>query len=141
MSEAWEIVRIGPDGAAMLDRIAPEVFDRPVVAESLAAYLAEPRHIMLLALAEGEVIAQVTAVVHLRPEKPTALFIDEVGVTPGWRRRGIARRMVQEMFAIARELGCAEAWVGTEPDNGPARGLYEGLGAEGVSVVMYEYEL
>jgi aminoglycoside 6'-N-acetyltransferase I len=34
------------------------------------------------------------------------------------------------LFARGRELGCAEAWVLTERDNGPAMALYAGLGGE-----------
>ena len=52
-------------------------------------------------------------------------YIDEVGVTERLHRRGIGARMMQEMFDWGRELGCAEAWVGTELDNDPARALYQ----------------
>jgi aminoglycoside 6'-N-acetyltransferase I len=141
VSDAYEIVRLGPGDAARLDRIAPEVFDEPVSLDRLAAYLAEPGHLMLVAIANGEVIAQVAAVVHRHPDKVTELYIDEVGVSDRWRRRGIARRMVERMFEIGRELGCGEAWVGTEDDNEPAHGLYQGLGADGQRFVMYLYEL
>jgi aminoglycoside 6'-N-acetyltransferase I len=41
------------------------------------------------------------------------------------------------MLAIGRSLGCEEAWVGTEPDNVPARSLYEKLGATAEPFVMY----
>jgi hypothetical protein len=43
-----------------------------------------------------------------------------------------------------REAGCAEAWLGTEPDNLPARALYDGRKepAEPVETfVMYLYDL
>ena len=62
-------------------------------------------------------------------ERPVELYIDEVGVAPAYRRKGIARLMLDELFALARELGCAEAWVGTEADNVPATTLYESRGA------------
>ena len=45
------------------------------------------------------------------------------------------------MFDLGRSLGCAEAWLGTEPDNKPARALYKGLGGGEVEIVMYEYDL
>jgi ribosomal protein S18 acetylase RimI-like enzyme len=87
------------------------------------------------------VVAQCAAVVHRHPDKVTELYIDEVGVSPAFHRRGIARRMLDAMFALGRDLGCGEAWVGTEVDNTPARRLYEQRGAEGETFVMYEYEL
>jgi aminoglycoside 6'-N-acetyltransferase I len=49
--------------------------------------------------------------------------------------------MVDEMFAIGRAAGCEEAWVGTEVDNLPARGLYESRGGVAEPVVMYVYRL
>ena len=128
----------------MLDRIAEDVFDEPVRPDRLAAYLADPGHIMLVAVSDGIVIGQSAAIVHRHPDKVTELYIDEVGVTPAVQRKGIARAMVERMLAIGKELGCGEAWVGTEPDNLPARGLYERLEVkrdEAETFVMYVYRL
>ena len=139
-----EMVRLSPDNAGLLDRIAEDVFDEPVRPDRLAAYLADPGHIMLVAVSDGIVIGQCAAVVHRHPDKVTELYIDEVGVTPAVQRKGIARAMVERMLAIGKELGCGEAWVGTEPDNLPARGLYERLEVkrdEAETFVMYVYRL
>jgi len=82
---------------------------------------------------------------HRHPDRrPTELYIDELAVDPAYQRRGLARRMLDEAFALGRQLGCEEAWVGTEPDNLPARGLYEtraDLAEPAQSVVMYFYKL
>lgn len=136
-----EIKRLSSADASALDRVADDVFDEPINSARVAAYLADPSHLMLVAFANGVVIAQVAAVIHRHPDKPTELYIDEVGVTPSFQRRGIARRMMAEMFAWGKSLGCEEAWVGTETDNVPARRLYEALGAPGDAFVMYEYEI
>ena len=138
---AIEIRRLGPEDAPILERIAADVFDEPVRPDRLAAYLAEPGHHLWVAIADGQVVAQAAAVVHRHPDKPTEFYVDEVGVTPALQRQGIARRMLEEMFAFARSIGCEEAWVGTEPDNAAARGLYKRLGGKAGSFVMYEYEL
>jgi aminoglycoside 6'-N-acetyltransferase I len=136
-----EIRRVGVGDANLFDRVAEDVFDEPIDGLRLAAYFAEPGHLMIVAIAGGEVVGQVAAVVHRHPDKLTELYIDEVGVTPALHRRGIARRMLEAMFAWGRELGCEEAWVGTEPDNVPARALYESRGSKGERFVMYVYEL
>jgi ribosomal protein S18 acetylase RimI-like enzyme len=139
-----EIIRLSPDNAGLLDRVAEDVFDEPVRPDRLAAYLAEPGHIMLVAVSDGIVVGQCAAVVHRHPDKVTELYIDEVGVSPAFQRKGIARAMVEKMLAIGKELGCGEAWVGTEPDNLPARGLYERLdvrSGEAETFVMYVYRL
>jgi ribosomal protein S18 acetylase RimI-like enzyme len=141
MEVAVEIRRLSADDAALLDRVAPEVFDEPVHPRRLAAYLSEPGHIMFVAVADGVVVGQCAAVIHHHPDKATELYIDEVGVSPAFQRQGVARRMLDAMFKLGRERGCAEAWVGTENDNVPARRLYEQRGATGEPFVMYVYDL
>ncbi|CAM5431896.1 hypothetical protein MAUB1S_07307 [Mycolicibacterium aubagnense] len=139
-----EIRRLLPGDDAVLDHVAEEVFDDPVEPARLKAYLAAPNHLMFVALLDGMVVGQCAAVVHRHPDKPVELYIDEVGVSPSFQRQGVARRMLAAMFALGREFGCGEAWVGTEPDNIAARALYENLAespdpAEGF--VMYVYKL
>jgi aminoglycoside 6'-N-acetyltransferase I len=136
-----EIRRLRRGDEALFDRVAEDVFDEPIDRARLAAYLAEPGHHMIVALRDGEVVGQVAAVIHRHPDKPTELYIDEVGVTPALHRRGIARRMLDAMFALGKELGCEEAWVGTEPDNVPARRLYESRLATAETFAMYVYKL
>jgi ribosomal protein S18 acetylase RimI-like enzyme len=107
------IRRLTFDDAAILHRVAVDVFDEPVNAKRLAAYLAEPGHLMIVALAGDEVVAQCAAVIHRHPDKPTELYIDEIGVAPTFRRQGIARQLLDEMFALGarhwdvRRLGSA----------------------------------
>lgn len=46
------------------------------------------------------------------------------------------------MLALGRERGCEEAWVGTEPDNRPARALYRALRpVEEETFAFYLYDL
>ncbi|ESX50929.1 MULTISPECIES: GNAT family N-acetyltransferase [unclassified Mesorhizobium] len=140
-----EIRRLYPGDDALVKRIAEDVFDEPVRADRLAAYLASSSgHLMIVALADGVVVGQCAAVIHRHLDKVSELYIDEVGVSPAYQRHGIARKMLDAMFALGREQGCGEAWVGTEPDNVPARALYESrkeVHGPAESFVMYVYEL
>jgi ribosomal protein S18 acetylase RimI-like enzyme len=136
-----EIRRLGPGDSALLERLADDVFDEPVRADRLAAYLAEPGHVLLVALDDGVVVGQAAAVVHRHPDKPAELYVDEVGVAPAFQRRGIATRLLAELFTLGKGLGCAAAWVATEADNLPARRLYEGFGAPGEPCMVYLYRL
>lgn len=139
------IQRITPDDVALFERIAPEVFDEPVRPERLEAYLAQPTNRLLLAIeerADGDlVVGQCAAVLHLHPDKVTELYVDELGTASTHRRRGIGRRLMEEMLEWGRELGCGEGWLGTELDNRPARALYEGMWDEGEEIVMYDFDL
>ena len=101
-----------------------------------------PGHYFVVALSGGEVVGQVAAVLHRHADlRPVELYIDEVAVAPAFRRQGVAQRMLDEMFALGRSLGCAEAWVGTEADNLPATGLYESRQASPEPFVMYVFAL
>lgn len=108
----------------MLGRVADGVFDEPVRPDRLARYLEAPGHLMVLALADGMVVGQCVGVIHHHPDKPSELYVDEVGTADAWLRQGIATAMLAELFAWGRELGCEEAWLGTETDNAAALALY-----------------
>ncbi|ESW66317.1 MULTISPECIES: GNAT family N-acetyltransferase [unclassified Mesorhizobium] len=139
-----EIRRLYPGDDALVKRIAEDVFDELVRADRLSAYLASSGHMMIVALADGVVVGQCAAVIHRHLDKVSELYVDEVGVSPAYQRHGIARKMLDAMFALGRAQGCGEAWFGTESDNVPARALYESRkevhGPAG-SFVMYVYEL
>jgi ribosomal protein S18 acetylase RimI-like enzyme len=136
-----DILRIGPGDAAVLERVSGDVFDEDIDPARVAAYLAEPSHLMVLAVSGGEVVGQARGIVHRHPDLPTELYIDNLGVTPARKREGIATRLLDELVAWGKEKGCEEAWVGTEPDNEPARTLYQRRGSEAETFVMYVYEL
>lgn len=136
-----EIRRITAADADLFIKIEDEVFDEPVDPTRLAAYLAEPGHLMILAIADGLVVGQCAAVVHKHPDKPDELYVDEVGVGREHLRQGIATSMMREMFAWGRELGCVDAWLGTELDNAPAKGLYRSLKGEEDTIRYFEFKL
>jgi aminoglycoside 6'-N-acetyltransferase I len=136
-----DIIRFGPTDAALLHRIALDVFDEDIDPARVAAYLAQPGHLMVLAVTDGEVVGQARGMIHRHPDLPTELYIDNLGVTPDRRRERLATKLLDELVAWGIELGCEEAWVGTEPDNEAARALYAKRGAEAETFVMFAYEL
>ena len=138
---AIQLKRMQPGDELDFTEIAPDVFDEPIHPERLEAYLLESGHLMLLAFDNGVVVGQCAAVIHRHPDKLTELYIDEVGTASTHLRQGIATRMVEAMFAWGRELGCREAWLGTELDNLEANGLYIKVGGKGEKMVYYEFEL
>ncbi|HYD46021.1 MAG TPA: GNAT family N-acetyltransferase, partial [Phenylobacterium sp.] len=125
-----EILRVASANAAVLERLAEDVFDEAIDAGLLAAYLAQPGHLMVVAVSDGVVIGQARGMVHHQPDEPTHLYVDNLGVTPSRQREGIARRLLEALFDWARELGCTAFWVATETDNAPARALYASYAGE-----------
>ncbi|CAN7501658.1 GNAT family N-acetyltransferase [Aminobacter sp. LjRoot7] len=139
-----EIRRLGPGDERLLDTVAPEVFDEAVDPARLKACLGSPGHLLFVALDDGQVVAQAAGMIHRHVDKPSELYVDEVGVSPAWQRRGIANLLMDAVFAAGREAGCEEAWLGTEPDNLPARALYDRRkepAGPAETFVMYLYEL
>lgn len=138
---AIQLKRMRPGDELDFTDIAPDVFDEPIHPQRLEAYLLDPGHLMVLALEDGIVVGQCAAVIHRHPDKPTELYIDEVGTASTHLRQGIATRLVDAMFAWGRELGCREAWLGTELDNLEANGLYVKVGGKSETMVYYEFKL
>lgn len=140
MSDA-ELRLLGPADAAVLDRVADGVFDGPVRPALVAEFLADRRHHIIVALVDAVVVGMITAVDYIHPDKAPQLWINEVGVAPAYQRRGLGRRLLRDMLAHGRRLGCTEAWLGTEHDNAPARGLYADAGSEPEPFVLFSFDL
>jgi ribosomal-protein-alanine N-acetyltransferase len=56
------------------------------------------------------------------------MHILNLAVHPAHRRQGIARRLLSEGLAQARNLGAELAWLEVRPSNTAARALYESFG-------------
>jgi aminoglycoside 3-N-acetyltransferase I len=61
-------------------------------------------------------------------EARSMLFFYEIVVASDCRRRGIGKRLVEAMKAIAREQQVSKMWVQTDPGNTAARALYQRAG-------------
>lgn len=129
--------------ASLLDSVDDDVFDNRVQPDLLRAFLANPANLLVVAVAEGRVVGMASGISYVHPDKPLALFINEVGVASSFHRRGLGRRLVSRIIDRGKELGCTEAWVATELSNQPARALYEALGGvpDQEHAVVYVYPL
>jgi aminoglycoside 6'-N-acetyltransferase I len=135
------IKRIAAADIALFGKVDADVFDEPIRPDRLKAYLAQPGNLMVLALDGDLVVGQCAGVVHHHPDKVTELYVDEVGTASSHLRRGIATAMLTELFAWGRELGCEEAWLGTELDNVAANGLYRRFEGAADRFAYYEFKL
>lgn len=55
-------------------------------------------------------------------------WIDQVGVVPAWRGRGLGAHLVVRSLTALRKAGAREVWLAVNIDNPAARVLYERLG-------------
>ena len=132
---------LAPSDAAILDAVAPGTFDNPIDPRWRDEFLADSRHHMAVAILAGEVIGMASAVTYVHPDKPPELWINEVGVAPAHRGRGVGKRLLAALFAHGRALGCTEAWLGTEPDNVAARRLYAAVGGREQTMMYFTFDL
>ena len=112
-----EIQRIDHANSRLLDNVALDVFDFEVKPPYLAAFLDDPRHVLLVAIDNTLVVGMASAFEYFHPDKPAQLFINEVGVAASHRRQGIGRRLTSAMLDEAQRRGCGYAWLGTGSDN------------------------
>lgn len=138
-----DLIRLTSDTAGRLDRIAPEVFDEAIKPAQLARFIADPRHVMFLAIVEGTVVGMVSAVEYFHPDKEPQLWINEVGVAPTHQKRGIGRALTARMIEEARSRGCSYAWLGTMQDNVTAQRCFSAVpgGSPAQPFLLYDWEL
>ncbi|MFZ0699999.1 MAG: GNAT family N-acetyltransferase [Thermoplasmata archaeon] len=122
----------------------PALFDRPLDPEAVREYLAEDRNILLLAMERGRAVGFLrgTALGQLRSTRPQ-MFLYEVSVLKGFRRRGIAGKLIRSLLSYCRERGFEEVFVLTDPNNRAAVRLYRSTGAlpETSADRMFVYQL
>jgi aminoglycoside 6'-N-acetyltransferase I len=141
---AIEIKVLGPQDAGILAHVAPDVFDDPIDIGRADEFLADPRHHLVVAVEDGQVVGFVSAVHYVHPGKSRPeLWINEVSVAATHRRRSLGTRLLRSLFAVARGLGCAEAWVLTDRANTAAMRLYAVAGSTEAPTdqVMFTFRL
>jgi ribosomal protein S18 acetylase RimI-like enzyme len=122
MSITIRMLRTGDE--AVLERVAPGVFDEPVRPDLTRRFLATPNYRIFVALDGDLVVGIATGFTHFHPDKDEDFFVNELGVDDGYLRRGIGEALLRALLKEAKAMGCAEAWLGTEHVNGPALALY-----------------
>jgi aminoglycoside 6'-N-acetyltransferase I len=117
---------LGPGDRSIRDHAADDAFDGPVLAEHAEAFLADPAHMLVVAIDDGVVAGMVRS---MHPAKPLQLWINEVGVASAHRRRGIGRALLALTLGEARRRGCVWARVASDATD-LAISFYRGLGGE-----------
>ena len=129
-----EIRLLGPSELDILNNIAANVFDDPIVPLAAQEFLNDPHHRLVVALEDNLVIGFVSAVIYLHPDKASPeLWINEIGVSPAYQRQGVGKALLQYLLANAKQSGCTEAWVLTERTNTAAMAMYKS--ADGIETL------
>lgn len=121
---AVEIIQLNDGNSGCLDTLASDVFDHPIDPTKLESFLRDPRHVMMLAVQDGLVVGLASAVEYFHPDKQPQLWINEIGVSPDYQRKGIGRRLATALVEFALSRGCSYAWLGTDKENSAARACF-----------------
>lgn len=137
-----EIRMLSAADAAVLERVAADVFDEQVDPRAAQLFLADSRHHLAVACDAGVVIGFASGVHYFHPDKPVPeLFVNEVGVAPTHQNRGVAKALLRCLLQHGRELGCGQAWVLTDHDNLAAQRVYAASGGAPSDHLMYSIRL
>ncbi len=123
-----------PGDAHVLGQVAAGVFDDPIDPAALTRFLRAPHHHLAAAVEDRIVVGFISALHIEHPDKARPeLWINQIGVAPTHKKRGIGRALLRAMFAHGKVLGCDEAWVLTDRSNGAAMALYASCGCDAPS--------
>lgn len=113
--------------ADQLNSADSEVTYKNFSGQSLRQFLTNPDNFYLTAFDGKKLAGAIHGYRLLHPTGVRYLYVDEVDTVKEFRRQGVASAMMKEVFGLAKTMGAAEVWLGTEHDNEPAKALYESL--------------
>jgi GNAT superfamily N-acetyltransferase len=128
--------------APLLRDAAADVFGHAIEPRWSEEFLADPRHHLAVAIDDGRIVGMASGVHYVHPDKAPELWVNEVGVSPSHRGRGLGRRILAALLEHGRTLGCTEAWLLTDHHNTAARRMYAAAGGvEAAQQVLVTFSL
>jgi ribosomal-protein-alanine N-acetyltransferase len=122
-----DIVPVGPEAASDLAALHAASFQEPWTADGIERLLRAPASLAFAAVApeDRSLIGFVLAFVAADEAE-----IVTIAVTPNWRRRGLARRLLATLEEAAAEAGALTLHLDVDAENMPAIALYLAFGFE-----------
>ncbi|MEO7222116.1 MAG: GNAT family N-acetyltransferase, partial [Devosia sp.] len=80
------IRKLGVGDEAVLEKVAPGVFDEPVRPDLAKRFLATANYRIFVALDGDLVVGMATGFTHFHPDKDEEFFVNELGVDDEYRR-------------------------------------------------------
>ncbi|MEL7197590.1 MAG: GNAT family N-acetyltransferase [Pseudomonadota bacterium] len=137
---ALSIRKLGPEDAGLVHSAA-DLFDDPPLKEQTTAFLKSERDHIWIAYLGAEPVGFLTATTLLHPDKAPHIFVNELGFDEGYRRRGIATKLMAEAVSFARLCGLTPLWLAAEGNDELANSFYRSLSDPTErGAVVYEWE-
>jgi len=138
------IARLGSQDGARAQANCALFWDMNSASANLAAYLADPNCILLIAEVDGEPAGQIVGHILKRwDSKSPMLFLFSIDVVESHRSKGVARGLIKEFLHIGKLAGCGSSFVFTNQSNTAAMQMYQALGGIRTNAddVMFEWEM
>lgn len=108
---------------------AAPLYDGPPLRPATDAFLADPRHHLLVALDDdGRTVGFISGVEVTHPDKGTEMFLYELAVAEDARRQGTGLALTTSLADLARSQGCYGMWADVDIDNAAAHSTYRAAG-------------
>lgn len=106
-------------------------FSAPPGDAYLRRLLSDGRFVLLAAKSDGKVVGALSAYELMKYEQERSEFyIYDLAVAKPFRRRGIARSLIEALKPIARDAGAWVVFVQADREDEPAVALYRSMGVE-----------
>ncbi|MEW5826705.1 MAG: GNAT family N-acetyltransferase [Candidatus Bipolaricaulota bacterium] len=126
-----EVRRLGVDDAPLAQAVWADVRNGDTSGDAFAQWLACDERLFVAALDAGRPVGFALGYVLERTDALRRMvLLYEIEVAKAHRRRGVGRRLVEEVKAIARAYGAGKIWCVAEAGNQAARALYTSTGSE-----------
>ena len=140
MTDKVDIRLVETTDEALILAQSEGLFDYAPDPEQTRAFLSSPLCEMVIAVDGDTILSFASGTILLHPDKDPSMFINEVGTRDEVQRKGLATKVTEALVERARDLDCDGIWLGTEPDNEPALGLYRKLKAEEQNFVGFAWD-
>jgi ribosomal-protein-alanine acetyltransferase len=122
-----------------LYKIETECFDKQAFTkQQIASLLKDYNSISLIAKVNSEIIGFIIGMIYYERNAQVGHILT-IDVTPAYRRKGVAQKLLQEIEKIFKEKGSRECRLEVREDNIAALGLYQKLGYKKIAKLQNYY--
>lgn len=130
MIDTEQIIRAGPGDITLVGRLVEQFKNGALSEDYLAGILSNPANFLFVALLDEAAVGFLWAHrLDRLPEERPHFFIYEIEVLQDHQRRGIGRKLIESILAVARQQD-AETFVLTNHSNNNAVHFYRGTGGK-----------
>ena len=108
-------------------------------ATRLATVLENPDFVLLVAQRESRTIGYLHGQLLDRLDGDRMMLIYDLEVHESEQRKGAATALLERCLELAAEQGAGRSWLVTDPDNEPARALYETRGGTEWAAMGFQF--